>query len=307
MDKKWLPLSGIIEDEYVRERNKRRDLIKDIQDNETIKSENGKLIVYTANFNHPNSSMQHADITPFEELLIDVGHTSTLFLMIDSPGGDPNIAEKLLIMCRERCDCLKVIVPNTAKSAATLMTLGCDEILMGHLSELGPIDPQISIISPEGIPVYVPAQSVIDGFKILSEGLRKTSSRESLEDPRAYLQILSRLDPPTYDRALKAQKLTEEFARVWLTQYMCKHSRQKADKIVNKLSDAKEWLSHGRAIDADKAMNLLGKNDGLNVKKLSKDDDLWKLIWELYVLSERHLQLTKRAKLCESENVSIHQ
>lgn len=88
---------------------------------------------------------------------------------------------------------------------------------------------------------------------------------------------------------------------------MCKNSREKADRIVNKLSDAKEWLSHGKAIDADKAMNLLGEGDGLNVKKLSRDDELWKLIWELYVLSERHLQLTKRAKLYESENVSIHQ
>lgn len=191
MGKKWLPLSGTIEDESIREGKKRLDLIKNIQDNEAIKTENGKLIVYTANFVHPNSSMQHSDITPFEELLIDVDHTDTLFLMIDSPGGDPNIAEKLLIMCRKRCDNLKVIVPNTAKSAATLMTLGCDEIIMGYLSELGPIDPQIGIISSEGIPVYVPAQSIIDGFKILSEGLKKTSSRESLEDPRAYLQVLS--------------------------------------------------------------------------------------------------------------------
>jgi ClpP class serine protease len=38
---------------------------------------------------------------------------------------------------------LRVIVPNIAKSAATLFALGADEILMGYLSELGPIDPQV--------------------------------------------------------------------------------------------------------------------------------------------------------------------
>ena len=40
---------------------------------------------------------------------------------------------------------LRVIVPNIAKSAATLFALGADEILMGYCSEFGPINPQVQI------------------------------------------------------------------------------------------------------------------------------------------------------------------
>ncbi len=37
----------------------------------------------------------------------------------------------------------RIIVPDMAKSAGTLMTFGADQILMSDTSELGPIDPQI--------------------------------------------------------------------------------------------------------------------------------------------------------------------
>lgn len=295
---KRLPLVDAIKDEQARNTTRRQGLIKQIQQELGDK----RLIVYTANFHHPNSSMQHSDITPFEELLIDVGTTEDLYLMIDSPGGDPNIAEKLLMMCRARCKNFVAIVPNTAKSAATLICLGVDEILMGYLSELGPIDPQIRIFSAQGAWVFVPAQTIIDGFDDLAKGLKTTQNPTSELDPRAYLQLLSKLDPPTYDYAKKAQKLTDQFASAWLSKYMLKGNRQKVDNIVRELANATKWLSHGRAISYEMAKDL-----GLNVKMMERDGKLWKMIWELYVLSERHLQTTSRAKLFESETVSVHQ
>jgi ClpP class serine protease len=41
-----------------------------------------------------------------------------------------------------------VIVPDFAKSAATLMAIGAHRILMGPASDLGPIDPQFQF--PDG-------------------------------------------------------------------------------------------------------------------------------------------------------------
>lgn len=38
---------------------------------------------------------------------------------------------------------LRVVVPDFAKSAGTLMALGSDAVVMSDTSELGPIDPQI--------------------------------------------------------------------------------------------------------------------------------------------------------------------
>jgi len=63
--------------------------------------------------------------------------------MINSPGGNADVAEKMIRMCRQRFQTFNIIVPDYAKSAATMIALGSDKIMMGYLAELGPIDPQL--------------------------------------------------------------------------------------------------------------------------------------------------------------------
>ena len=43
---------------------------------------------------------------------------------------------------------LTFIIPRWAKSAATLLVCGGDEILMTPVAELGPLDPQITVMNP---------------------------------------------------------------------------------------------------------------------------------------------------------------
>lgn len=61
-----------------------------------------------------------------------------LDLIIHSPGGDPQAAEQIVEYLRTQFDSIRCFVPLQAKSAATMIALGCDEIFMGHHSELGP-------------------------------------------------------------------------------------------------------------------------------------------------------------------------
>ena len=124
----------------------RQELIKKIQ------SElGGSLIIYTANPGHPFGLVMSQDTLPFEDILRSLPDQNHGYLMLTSPGGDPNAAEKLLFMCRKRfTDGFDVVVPNYAKSAATMIALGSDKILMGYLAELGPIDPQLQVGSIPG-------------------------------------------------------------------------------------------------------------------------------------------------------------
>jgi hypothetical protein len=62
---------------------------------------------------------------------------------LESPGGDAHAAYKLALLLRSRARTLRVIVPDYAKSAATLLTLAADEIYMAPAAELGPLDAQI--------------------------------------------------------------------------------------------------------------------------------------------------------------------
>lgn len=88
-------------------------------------------------------SVEGGDVHALMEVCHDVGDKD-LDLILHSPGGSPQAAEQMLNYLRTQFDHIRAIVPLQAKSAATMMALGCDEIVMGDHSELGPIDPQIS-------------------------------------------------------------------------------------------------------------------------------------------------------------------
>ena len=63
--------------------------------------------------------------------------------MLDTPGGDGELAVRLVRSMQARCSELTVIVSNHAKSAGTLLAMGAHSILMGPTSDLGPVDPQL--------------------------------------------------------------------------------------------------------------------------------------------------------------------
>jgi hypothetical protein len=66
-----------------------------------------------------------------------------LDLWLESPGGDAHAAYKLALLLRAHASRLRVIIPDYAKSAATLLSLAADEIYMAPAAELGPLDAQV--------------------------------------------------------------------------------------------------------------------------------------------------------------------
>ena len=87
-----------------------------------------------------------SSITYLEELLFDYSDSEgDLHLMLDTPGGDGEIAVRMARSMQARCENLTVIVPDRAKSAGTLLAMGAHKILMGPTSDLGPVDPQLQI------------------------------------------------------------------------------------------------------------------------------------------------------------------
>src|SRR5262249_46262744 len=81
------------------------------------------------------------------ELLLQLqalpAETSELDLLLVSNGGDPTVAWRGVSLIRERTKKFSVLVPQAAYSAATLIALGADEIVMHPHGNLGPTDPQI--------------------------------------------------------------------------------------------------------------------------------------------------------------------
>lgn len=236
------------------------------------------------------------DIAFFEDLLRSVGKVENGVLLINSPGGDGDAAEKLLLICRKRFPgSFKVIVADYAKSAATMIALGSDEILMGYLSEIGPIDPQFRT-TPIG--PGIPARSLLDGLEMIRIKVQQG-------DPiQLYYPMLSQIRPEQIARAQSAIDGSREFAEKWLKEYQLKKDATQAEKVAKWLSEGKKYKSHGKVIDFEESKNVLK----LNVIKIDEHSELWDVIWELYCRSIFFLQQRQgqgAAKLFENEQVSM--
>lgn len=250
-----------------------------------------RLIAYVAG---SATSISSFDIPPFVDILHDVAPGSDLDLLLHTPGGDVDQAERIVLLCRKRVGAgsFRVVVPDSAKSAGTLIAIAADTIVMGEPSELGPIDPQVTIATASGEPMARPAQSFLDGLEEIVKAAENELSA-------AYFPLLDKLDPALIDFCRKALLRSEQFAETFLTQYMLKDDPDKATRVARELNDVKRHLSHGAVIDAERAITM-----GLRVELLAHDDDLWQAYWRLYC--DMRLALTTPVlRLYESRKASL--
>ncbi|MBK8352706.1 MAG: Clp protease ClpP, partial [Saprospirales bacterium] len=64
-------------------------------------------------------------------------------IILETGGGIAEVVEDIVRILRSKYDNVGIIIPGTAKSAGTILSMAADEILMGTGSSLGPIDAQI--------------------------------------------------------------------------------------------------------------------------------------------------------------------
>lgn len=99
-------------------------------------------VVFLYDFQDISRSHASAIYQSLSERKID----KNILLILRSSGGEVEPAYLISKMCNRFKGANKffICIPAEAKSAATLLSLGADELHMGGMSELGPIDPQIN-------------------------------------------------------------------------------------------------------------------------------------------------------------------
>ncbi len=96
------------------------------------------------------------DVRGLAEVIRGIEEDS-LDLILHSPGGLPEAAESIVTVLRSQFKNVRVLVPVMAKSAATMIALSANEILMPISAELGPIDPQFLLSDGRGGQRMTPA------------------------------------------------------------------------------------------------------------------------------------------------------
>ncbi len=101
----------------------------------------GTLISY---WNNPKGSVCHNDVVALYEVLEKIGKHETIYLFLKSDGGHGQAALRLVSLLRKYCSNLIVLVPLECASAATMIALGANEILMGPMAYLTAVDTSLT-------------------------------------------------------------------------------------------------------------------------------------------------------------------
>lgn len=205
-----------------------------------------------------------------------------LDLILHSPGGDPAAAEQMLEYLRTRFKHIRAIVPLQAKSAATMIALGCDEIVMAGHSELGPIDPQISFPTADGMRTG-PAFAIKRDFDRAVQECADTP-----EKVFAWTPILRSYAGGLLDYCEQQTELAVGVVASWLERYMLAGNGELSDE--ERSARAREvaesfgaehsyetYRSHSRPIRLPVLSEL-----GLNVSRLEADPALQDAVLSVY-------------------------
>lgn len=188
-------------------------------------------------------------------------------LLIDSPGGDAGAAYRVAMLLRKRCGGFIAIIPRVAKSAATLLSLGADEIALGTDGELGPLDAQFMDPDRED------RLSALDEFQALERlhafVLEAVDSSMILILHRTHKKLdtllpmilrfvtdmtrpmFENIDIVHYTKMARALKVAEDYAVRLLR---ARYSLQEAERIARHL--VQSYSEHGFVIDAEEAKAL---------------------------------------------------
>lgn len=249
------------------------------------KNRKNPLIVYVTSQRQGASGLIAPDVLPelIEQIELIPEKTSAVDLLIESTGGDGLVAWRAISLLRSKVKKINVLVPNIAFSAATILALGADEIIMGKYGCLGPIDPQISLAKPDGTVDNFAYEDVLSFLDFAKDEVGISDQEHKIQ---AFKMLCDIVNPSAIGFAKRASSLSKEIGEKLLLTHMNDASevKAKAKEIATKLN--KSFFSHGHALYRDEAERV-----GLNIVK--PNEEVESLIWKIHLSFEEELKLRK--------------
>lgn len=248
---------------------------------------NANLLVYFTGDRQPFGARIAEDaVRPIYDHLLSFNNMKDkrdkIDLFLYSRGGDVSVPWRIISMIREFCNEFSVLIPYKAHSAATMISLGADKIIMGNKAELSPIDPTLvrAVVGEATVPP--PEISVED----VSSYISFMRDRANINDQVALAQVVSllanHLTPLTLGSVNRQYSHIRLVARKLLASRKEKVDEDRMGTIIEALTE--KMYSHGHAIGRKEATEL-----GLPVEK--PENDLEELMWRLYKEYENMLNL----------------
>lgn len=233
-----------------------------------------------------NIDINDSDITGFMNAIKGLECSKGLDLILHTPGGNPTATEGIVKYLHSKFgNNIRVIVPQMAMSAGTMLACASNEIVMGKHSCLGPIDPQYG-----GIPAY----------NIITEFREAKSDLDNNPASKTYWELqLKKYPEAFFYTVMDAIRLSDVLVTEWLKDYMFADEpngdikQKKVSKIVSQLNTNNK--SHSRHFTFDFCKSL-----GLKVVELENDQSLQEAVLSVHHAFIITIDATNAKKLIEN-------
>jgi hypothetical protein len=216
----------------------------------------GPLIAY---WNNSRGSVCHNDVVALYEVLEKLGRHETLHLFIKSDGGHGQAALRLVSLLRQYCDRFVALVPLECASAATMIALGANEIVMGPMAYLTAVDTSLTHdLSPLDRDNNRVSVSLDELTRVIR--LWRAEQGESHENP--YKALFGQVHPLVIGAVDRAESLSIMICKELLAHHI--RDEATANRIAHVLNS--KYPSHSFPILIEEAQRI-----GLVVHRMSPE------------------------------------
>ncbi len=251
--------------------------------NQIEKLRGSKVITYiTSDRQGPVNARVAMDIIPiFSAQLRKIGKVPKIDLFLYSSGGDTMVPWRLVSMIREYADNFSVLIPYKSHSAATMIALGADEIVMTDLAELSPIDPSTANVFNPGDPanpqnkIPISVEDVMAYFDLAKSKFGIKSDTELAKIFNKFVEANPQIHPLALGNVNRIHNLIRMLAKSLLRS----HKKRMTDNEIATIVDyfTEKLYSHQYFIGRREAREDLGLKNVINA-----DGELAKSMADLY-------------------------
>lgn len=206
----------------------------------------------------------------------------TVFLT--SFGGDPHAAYRIARCLRHHYKHLRIVIPSYCKSAGTLIVIAANEVAIGDLGELGPLDVQVS--KPSEIFERGSGLDIMQALQVVLQHAHEAFGRTMMEIRTAGLStklagelatkiaagvaepLYSQIDPNRLGEMQRAMRIAHEYG-----ERLNKYSGNLKPNALNRL--VAEYPSHSFVIDRKEAKELFRNVGAPSVEECELSRILW--------------------------------
>ncbi len=245
-------------------------LFKETQEliNTISKNLNGDFMSYWVS---SNSRIVGDDSIAFYEVLNGAKKKDTLYLYIKSDGGSGEASLRIVNLLRKYYKKIIAYVPLDCASAATMLVLGADKIMMGPLAYLSSID---TSITHDLSPIDKDNDRVSVSQNELSRVIKLWNSNKQLGDKNPYSDIYAHIHPLVIGSVDRATSLSIKLTTDILSYHMS--DLTKAEEISGILNS--NYPSHSYPITINEALKIglkVEEIDGLTNNRLLELNQLY--------------------------------